>query len=94
MYAIRSYYESSLIKKVLYTALKKRYGGYSDESGKFSNLGGDLKMISDVEFVDQNPIGKSSRSNPVTYVITSYSIHYTKLYEYEEFQGIPLLKNR
>ncbi len=60
--------KSSLIKKVLYTALKKRYGGYSDESGKFSNLGGDLKMISDVEFVDQNPIGKSSRSNPVTYI--------------------------
>ncbi len=60
--------KSSLIRKVLYTALKKRYGGYSDESGKFNDLSGDLKMITDVEFVDQNPIGKSSRSNPVTYI--------------------------
>ena len=60
--------KSSLINKVLYTALKKRYGGHSDESGHFDKLSGDLNLITDVEFVDQNPIGKSSRSNPVTYI--------------------------
>lgn len=60
--------KSSLINKVLYTALKKRYGGHSDESGHFDKLSGDLSMLFDVEFVDQNPIGKSSRSNPVTYI--------------------------
>lgn len=60
--------KSSLINKVLYTALKKRYGGHSDESGHFDKLSGDLNLLFDVEFVDQNPIGKSSRSNPVTYI--------------------------
>ncbi|MRT93221.1 excinuclease ABC subunit UvrA [Ancylomarina sp. 16SWW S1-10-2] len=60
--------KSSLIKTILYPALKKHYGGYSDKSGHFNALRGDLHMISNVEFVDQNPIGKSSRSNPVTYL--------------------------
>lgn len=60
--------KSSLISKVFYTALKKRYGGHSDQSGHFDKLGGDLSLLTDVEFVDQNPIGKSSRSNPVTYI--------------------------
>lgn len=60
--------KSSLINKVLYNSLKKRYGGHSDFSGHFDSLTGDLNMITDVEFVDQNPIGKSSRSNPVTYI--------------------------
>lgn len=60
--------KSSLIKKVLYTSLKKRYGGHSDETGHFDKLSGDLNLLHDVEFVDQNPIGKSSRSNPVTYI--------------------------
>lgn len=60
--------KSSLINKVFYTALKKRYGGHSDHSGHFDKLSGDMQLITDVEFVDQNPIGKSSRSNPVTYI--------------------------
>ena len=60
--------KSSLIKNVFYTALKKRYGGHSDKSGHFDKLSGDLSLITDVEFIDQNPIGKSSRSNPVTYI--------------------------
>ncbi|HAM99289.1 MAG TPA: excinuclease ABC subunit A [Marinilabiliales bacterium] len=60
--------KSSLINKVFYTALKKRYGGHGDESGHFDKLVGDMHLIADVEFVDQNPIGKSSRSNPVTYI--------------------------
>jgi excinuclease ABC subunit A len=57
-----------LITKVLYPALKKRLGGYGDKTGKHTALEGDWQKIADVEFVDQNPIGKSSRSNPVTYI--------------------------
>jgi len=60
--------KSSLIKTILYPALKKHYGGYSDKSGHFDALKGDLHLIHNIEFVDQNPIGKSSRSNPVTYL--------------------------
>lgn len=43
-------------------------GGYGEKTGEFDNLTGDIHLIHDVEFVDQNPIGKSSRSNPVTYI--------------------------
>ena len=60
--------KSSLIKKVLYPALGKMLGTVIDEKGKFDKIEGDYKQITQVEFVDQNPIGKSSRSNPVTYV--------------------------
>lgn len=60
--------KSTLIKKVLYPALGKTLGTVIDESGRFDKLEGDYKKITQVEFVDQNPIGKSSRSNPVTYV--------------------------
>ncbi|WP_194775472.1 excinuclease ABC subunit UvrA [Pararhodonellum marinum] len=60
--------KSTLIKKVLYPALGKVYGNIIDETGKYDRLEGDYKSITQVEFVDQNPIGKSSRSNPVTYV--------------------------
>jgi excinuclease ABC subunit A len=61
--------KSTLIKKVLFPALAKHLGGGSgEESGKLDRLSGDLKKIKQIEFVDQNPIGKSSRSNPVTYI--------------------------
>lgn len=60
--------KTSLVKRVLYPALKKIHGGYGEQTGSFDKLGGDLKNISAVEMIDQNPIGKSSRSNPVTYV--------------------------
>ncbi|GHB29789.1 excinuclease ABC subunit UvrA [Mongoliitalea lutea] len=60
--------KSTLIKKVLYPALGKTLGTVLDETGKFDKLEGDYKKITQIEFVDQNPIGKSSRSNPVTYV--------------------------
>jgi excinuclease ABC subunit A len=60
--------KSSLIKKVLYPALGKMLGTVIDEKGKFDKIEGDYKEVTQVEFVDQNPIGKSSRSNPVTYV--------------------------
>ncbi|WP_400192370.1 excinuclease ABC subunit UvrA [Hymenobacter sp. B81] len=61
--------KSTLIKRILYPALARQLGGTSSESiGKFDKLAGDLSQVAHVEFVDQNPIGKSSRSNPVTYV--------------------------
>ena len=60
--------KSSLVRKVLYPALGKQLGTYAEESGKFAELSGSIKKIEAVEMVDQNPIGKSSRSNPVTYI--------------------------
>lgn len=60
--------KSTLIKDILYPALKKRLGGYAGRTGEFDGLGGNVDQLTEVEFVDQNPIGKSSRSNPVTYV--------------------------
>lgn len=60
--------KSTLIKKVLYPALKKLKGDVVSTRGKYKQLGGQLEQIHNIEFVDQNPIGKSSRSNPVTYV--------------------------
>ena len=60
--------KSSLISKVLYPALKKYYGGIADRTGDFGALQGSLHLIHDVEFVNQNPLTKSSRSNPVTYL--------------------------
>ena len=60
--------KSSLITKVLYPALKKHYGGIAERTGDFGSLRGSLHLIHNVEFVDQNPLTKSSRSNPVTYL--------------------------
>ncbi len=66
--------KSTLVKKILYPALTKYLGGYGEKTGEHLRLGGDLSMIGGVEFVDQNPIGKSSRSNPATYLKTYDSI--------------------
>lgn len=60
--------KSSLIKGILYPALKRHIGEVCDAPGEYSKLTGDISAIKHVEFVDQNPIGKSSRSNPATYV--------------------------
>ncbi|MCK9639151.1 MAG: excinuclease ABC subunit UvrA [Prolixibacteraceae bacterium] len=60
--------KSSLIRRILYPVLSKYYGGYGEKTGDHTGLGGDLERIIAIEFVDQNPIGKSSRSNPVTYL--------------------------
>jgi len=60
--------KSTLIKKVLYPAVKKHLGGVADLTGKFERLEGAIRKLKDIEYIDQNPIGKSSRSNPVTYV--------------------------
>ncbi len=60
--------KSTLIQKVLHPAIGKNLGQMGESTGKFDRLEGDYEKITRIEFVDQNPIGKSSRSNPVTYV--------------------------
>lgn len=60
--------KSTLVKDILYPALRKHLGQYGDFQGNFKAIEGDLKAVKQVELVDQNPIGKSSRSNPATYV--------------------------
>lgn len=60
--------KSSLIKSILAPALKKYFGEHSDRTGDFKVLKGNLGQLKAVEFVDQNPIGRSSRSNPITYL--------------------------
>lgn len=60
--------KSTLVKKILYPAIGKMLGVTGEGTGKHDKISGDYKRIDQIEFVDQNPIGKSSRSNPVTYV--------------------------
>ncbi len=60
--------KSSLIKGILYPALKRLHGDVCDPPGEYMGLGGDHEAVKHIEFVDQNPIGKSTRSNPATYV--------------------------
>lgn len=60
--------KSTLIKRLLYPLVRKELGLSSELIGKCNGLSGDIKKIGHVEFIDQNPIGKSSRSNPITYV--------------------------
>ena len=80
--------KSTLIKDILYPALQKELGGFpSGHVGEYDALKGDVKTIGAVEFVDQNPIGKSSRSNPVTYIKAYDDIRAL-------FCGQPLAKQR
>ncbi len=60
--------KSTLVRKILFPAVARLKGEYSEEAGKYSDLTGSLDRITQIEMVDQNPIGKSSRSNPVTYI--------------------------
>ena len=60
--------KSTLIKKILYPAVGRMNGSVAESPGKYDKLEGDYSQITQVEFVDQNPIGKSSRSNPISYV--------------------------
>lgn len=60
--------KSSLVKGILYPALKRHLGDVADAPGEYSSIGGDWQMIRHLELVDQNPIGKSARSNAATYV--------------------------
>jgi excinuclease ABC subunit A len=60
--------KSTLVKKILYPALQKKLTDFGDKAGQFTDLKGNFGNIKHIEFVDQNPIGRSSRSNPVTYI--------------------------
>ncbi|MCS7019254.1 MAG: excinuclease ABC subunit UvrA [Cytophagales bacterium] len=80
--------KSTLIRKILHPALSKYLGKHlEEETGNMDGLSGDLQMITHVEFVDQNPIGTSSRSNPVTYIKAYDSIR-------QLFSEQPLAKQR
>ncbi len=60
--------KTSLVTDILYPALRRHYVGYADKVGRYGTLAGDLQMLENVELVDQNPLGRSSRSNPATYI--------------------------
>lgn len=60
--------KSTLVKKILFPAIQKKLTDFGDKPGQFTELKGDFSNINHIEFVDQNPIGRSSRSNPVTYI--------------------------
>ena len=60
--------KSSLVRKILYPAMLREIGGYGEKPGQFTALEGNFKNVKNIEFIDQNPIGRSSRSNPVTYI--------------------------
>ena len=60
--------KSTLVKQIVYPALLKSIGGYGEKAGEFTSLDGNFSTVKFIEFVDQNPIGRSSRSNPVTYI--------------------------
>ena len=60
--------KSTLVKKILFPAMQKKLDGISDKAGQFTDMQGYYHKIRHIEYVDQNPIGRSSRSNPVTYI--------------------------
>ncbi|NCT10378.1 MAG: excinuclease ABC subunit UvrA [Flavobacteriia bacterium] len=60
--------KSTLVKKILFPVMQKKLFGYGDKIGQHSAIRGSFESIKHVEFIDQNPIGRSSRSNPVTYI--------------------------
>ena len=60
--------KSTLVRDIFFRALKRELDECTDRPGEFASISGDLRNLRNVEFVDQNPIGKSSRSNPVTYI--------------------------
>ncbi|MGI9547629.1 MAG: excinuclease ABC subunit UvrA [Flavobacteriaceae bacterium] len=60
--------KSTLVRKLLYPIIQKEIGGYGERAGQYTALDGKYQTIKNVQFVDQNPIGRSSRSNPVTYI--------------------------
>ena len=60
--------KSTLVKKILYPAMQKKMAGYGEKIGQHTEVNGSYDQIKHIEFIDQNPIGRSSRSNPVTYI--------------------------
>ena len=79
--------KSTLVKNTLFPAIKKRLGSYSEQTGIFDDIEGSVNTIKDIQFIDQNPIGKSSRSNPVTYVKAYDEIR-------NLFSNLPMSKSR
>ena len=60
--------KSTLVSKILYPAIQKQLSGFGEKVGQFTELKGNISTIEHIEFINQNPIGRSSRSNPVTYI--------------------------
>ena len=60
--------KSTLVRQIVFPALLKSIGGYGEKAGEFTSIEGNFSTVKFIEFVDQNPIGRSSRSNPVTYI--------------------------
>ena len=79
--------KTSLVKKILFPAIRKVIGGYGESTGNFDRMEGDYLDIKSAELVDQNPIGKSSRSNPVTYIKAYDEIR-------SLYADLPLSRNR
>jgi len=79
--------KSTLIREIVYPAVRRYLGEGDSETADFSGISGDLKQLKAVEFVDQNPIGKSSRSNPITYIKAFDDIR-------ELYARLPLSKTR
>ncbi len=84
--------KSTLVKKILYPALLKAVGGYGEKAGQFTEIKGNYSNTKSIEFVDQNPIGRSSRSNPVTYIKAYDDIR--KLYENQKLSKIRNYKTK
>ena len=78
--------KSTLVRKILYPAMLKAIGGYGEKPGQFTELKGKFDTVKTIEFVDQNPIGRSSRSNPVTYIKAYDDIR--KLFESQKLSKI------
>jgi excinuclease ABC subunit A len=79
--------KSSLVRQVLYPALQRHFGNFSEQSGSFGSIEGDIHLLTAVEMVDQNPIGRSSRSNPATYLKAFDEIR-------DLYASLPLSKQR
>ncbi|WP_109301131.1 excinuclease ABC subunit UvrA [Aquimarina sp. AU474] len=84
--------KSTLVKKIIYPAILKELGGYGEKAGQFTEIKGNYSNIKHVEFVDQNPIGRSSRSNPVTYIKAYDDIR--NLYANQKLSGIRNYKSK
>ncbi len=84
--------KSTLVKKIIYPSVLKELGGYGEKAGQFTELKGNYSNIKHVEFVDQNPIGRSSRSNPVTYIKAYDDIR--NLFANQKLSGIRNYKSK
>lgn len=79
--------KSSLVRQVLFPALQRHFGNFSEQGGSFGSIEGDIHLLTGVEMVDQNPIGRSTRSNPATYLKAFDEIR-------DLYASLPLSKQR